>query len=412
MRRKQYSQYQSIVADDNIEIIVHPSLSSSSSDVSSRSQSSSVSSSSVLLSPIEATLHGTTIVLEPNSSKYDVTAPMPVPMESVPDIYGQLHPIESHDLIKWALYEFEKQLRLLPNQLTHDALLAEKNCSSNMISIQTRQGRNFKLGFIRAEVYRCDDAATRYAKYWTKRIELFGSNRAFQPITMSTLTPHERAMVQSQHIVILPSPHNVKIGNDDANVNDSDKHNNNNSMTTNKETRITSGIESIVDEEKRNILYVDYGNFVPETMSNDDFIRAMWYILHSLGDDCIETQKHGVVYIANSERSSRSKWPKNKFLIKFFDSFKQCAPVRVSAYHVIFPPTIVKTLYPLVSSLVLNERLRKRVVIHTQLTNYTDIITTFQSTYGISSQQIPTSIGGSYQIDIDDWIQKQLLNGK
>jgi hypothetical protein len=84
-----------------------------------------------------------------------------------PDVYGQLHPVETPELLKRKQKEFEEEMEKLSADEKKNILLAHEKCPELVAD-------DFKLMFLRCEVYNADLAAKRYAAYWDKRVELFG----------------------------------------------------------------------------------------------------------------------------------------------------------------------------------------------------------------------------------------------
>jgi hypothetical protein len=84
-----------------------------------------------------------------------------------PDNYGQKHPIETPELVASKLVEFDQEVASLPASETEFVRQAEDRCPELLTS-------DFKLLFLRCEVFNAELAAKRYAKYWNKRVEIFG----------------------------------------------------------------------------------------------------------------------------------------------------------------------------------------------------------------------------------------------
>jgi CRAL/TRIO domain len=316
-----------------------------------------------------------------------------VPLEDEPDIYGQIHPIENDTLIEQSLVEFDKLWRLLvPTVRIQDALDSEEMCP-NIVDINNTAGKEFKLQFLRCDSFRMHDAIERYVLYWTQRVAIFGKDRAFKPITMESLTDDERLVLSCKYISIINPP----------------------SATSSDITAINPTSSDFV--ENRRIIYVDSGNFVPDIMTknnNMNYVRACWYLLHYLGNNCIETQKRGVLVILNVQRYGQIyPAPSISFFRAIGIYFKRCVPVRMSGFHIIHPPSYVKYLYPIICALLTKQRFKVRLIIHTAINNDTEAIAMFQSKYGICSKQIPTRmIGGLYKLNELDWIKDQIQNGR
>jgi hypothetical protein len=127
-----------------------------------------------------------------------IAATIEVTTNDQPDVYGQIHAVETPTLVEESLKQFEIVLAEQPTDVSADAYLAERRCPDIC-------NQQFKLIFLRTEVFRVDDAVRRYMKYWTKRIELFGADRAFKPLVLGNMTESEIAIMKSKYIYIVPA---------------------------------------------------------------------------------------------------------------------------------------------------------------------------------------------------------------
>jgi len=79
-----------------------------------------------------------------------------------PDQYGQRHPVETEDLILHKLEEMDETLTVIPPSKKQSLCRAEKLCPEILTD-------EFKLRFLRCEVFNAQRAAQRYISYWKKR---------------------------------------------------------------------------------------------------------------------------------------------------------------------------------------------------------------------------------------------------
>jgi CRAL/TRIO domain len=282
-----------------------------------------------------------------------------------PDVYGQIHPIETPELIEVSLIGFEDELRLLPTEQTLYAYEAEIKCP-------TLAQRDLKIAFIRTESFQVKAAATRYATYWGKRYTLFGVHRAYRPITMANMTPDEIDLLPHQLLNTIPN--HLQHDDDDNN---------------------TTG-----NFEPRSLFYVDFGKFIKTTMAVEALVRVVWYIFHTLMED-VEIQRRGIIFIGNMSGFQLSQFPSQKFLNLLMLSLQDCVPIRMSAFHIVNPPVIVKYLFPLFT-IFLKERLRKRFAIHPE--RDTKLVNLLLRKYTIPSHRLPTFIGGKHELNMERWI--------
>jgi CRAL/TRIO domain len=291
-----------------------------------------------------------------------------------PDVYGQVHPIETEELLNTSLAEFERQLRAVSPDMSGAALMAEEMCPDIVC-------RDFKICFLRAEVFRVGDAIRRYTKYWTKRIQLLGPTRAFKPITLASLTDSERYVVSSQFASILPSLTTTNLDEDGNEIGD-----------------------------PRCVLFIQFAYFDKATMCNEDIVRVMWYMIHSLMED-VNCQKRGFLYLQNAAKFQAIKnCPSIDFLRMCLSYVQECVPLRMSGCHVVNPNYLVKMVFPFVN-LMLSERLRKRVLVHTEKT--TELTAAkLSNQFKIDVSRLPVSIGGTYEQDFPKWMQQRIKDGK
>lgn len=66
-----------------------------------------------------------------------------------PDMYGQLHPVETDEMIAEKLIEFEEEIKKLPEDSKQSLLQAEEKCPELVTE-------KFKLIFLRSEVFNAD----------------------------------------------------------------------------------------------------------------------------------------------------------------------------------------------------------------------------------------------------------------
>jgi len=124
-----------------------------------------------------------------------------------PDYYGQSHPIESDQLICEGLDLLEEELSKLGNDgrnradtvctssnkhtkdTTHEES-SEESCLLDGIKLALREcpryveSRDHRLLFLRCEMYNCDLAAKRMAKYWNRRTALFEDDSFSSDLTL------------------------------------------------------------------------------------------------------------------------------------------------------------------------------------------------------------------------------------
>jgi CRAL/TRIO domain len=277
-------------------------------------------------------------------------------MGQLPDVYGQVHPVETTDLVKRKMIEFEDEVKKLMNDSISDNLkIALEKCPDFMT-------RDFKLKFLQCEVFNADLAARRFVNYWNKRVEILGIDKAFEPFTLD-------------------------------------------SFNADVITALEAGVIHIIERKgtgQRNLIYVDYSNF-HAGVDRKAFVVALWYLLHVIAledDDC---PRRGAIILADAARFRFSQC--DKALIELIiKSIKECLPVRLSAYHLCHPPTFVKFFIPIVF-MFLAKRMRKRLLVHSG--SVAHVLAELDSIYGFGAEHLPIELGGQYKLDIHEWIENR-----
>jgi CRAL/TRIO domain len=297
-----------------------------------------------------------------------------------PDIYGQQHPIETAALIAVKLQEFDLQIQQQVSMYTStESLLsppkfitAERLCPHIVTS-------SFKLLFLRCECFEIDNAIKRYIKYWDKRVEIFGEERAFQPITIDSFYErNEQSPLELGALQIIY------------------RHNS---------SRDPTSVPSIKDDE-RNMLWVDAVKLDPTKYSREAGIRAFWYFFHALLED-EQVQQRGLICLCYSAHFSH----KNRdptFSRMCLASLQGCLPIRLSAFHGCHPPTLFRIAARLFL-LFVGERIRKRVIPHAGTIEH--VVSILENKYHISRDHIPAEMGGNLEMDVMTWIHERKAAG-
>jgi CRAL/TRIO domain len=215
-------------------------------------------------------------------------------------------------------------------------------------------------------------AAKRYAKYWDKRVEIFGADRAFRALTAESMLPDSKPMEIGAMQVI----RRHKTATDDD------------------------------EEDERDMLYVDVSKVEPSLYSRESGCRAFWYFFHSLLED-EQVQKRGLIVINYSEHFGlKNRDP--PFVRMCIGSLQGCLPIRLSAFHGCHPPKMFR-LVTRIFLAFLGERLRKRVLPH--FGSHEAVVNVLVNKYSIPRHCIPTDIGGDRELDVLAWLQERRAAG-
>jgi len=278
-----------------------------------------------------------------------------------PDKYGQRHVNENPDLISRQLLLLEDYLaKLAPDEST-GIKEAEERCPSIVGSDE------HKLAFLRSEMFNAKLAAKRFAKYWNKRIELFGE-KAFMPLTI------------------------------DGSMSDEDI------------VALSTGFASVLpgkDETGRALVWVDASFLDTTKYSRESMIRALMYIEEAVLED-ESVQRKGVIFINYNGNNPKFSQFDRRMISMWASSTKGCMPIRVSAIYILQIPTLFVVLLNLLKYL-LGIRLAKRLLVIPG-TNEQNLRCLVKR--GIPKESLPTEIGGDFMLKQEAWVNERKQAGK
>jgi len=273
-----------------------------------------------------------------------------------PDMYGQLHPVETPELIESKLDEFQQELDKLNPEVTQWATEAQEKCQPS---------QDFKLQFLRCEVFNADLAAARYASYWKKRVEVFGKEKAFLPMTL------DQALADPK-------------------------------IQTAFDMGVMTLLEGVQDPSGRALVYFDPSKYDKSKYTVETIIPALWYVLHAALES-VTAQQKGVIFIGDPGRAKFSQFDR-AVAKELITSLKGALPIRLSAFHLVHPPAFAKIVIPIVK-VFMSDRMRKRICIHSG--GEEKVLQEFQAKYGITADMLPTTVGGKYQVNHAKWVEKR-----
>mmetsp|Transcript_8930 Transcript_8930/g.13706 ORF Transcript_8930/g.13706 Transcript_8930/m.13706 type:complete len:324 (+) Transcript_8930:100-1071(+) len=217
--------------------------------------------------------------------------------------------------------------------------------------------------FLQCEDYDPDRAAKRMAIYWTKRVEFFGEERAFLPMTLTGAMGDARdlEMIKNNpHVLyILPS-----------------------------------------DSSGRGVICGDRTTgHVSDRMCG---VRLCWYVVHlALKNEM--TRLRGIVIVCICKRYSKLKnydRLRNNLIIK---SYKSWLPVKLRAFHVCSPNNSFLEMILPVHKVFMDRNMRQRMKVHfgSEKHHLEDL-----TAYGLSCDALPPSVSGTYEPN-PLWIEQQ-----
>ncbi len=164
----------------------------------------------------------------------------------------------------------------------------------------------------------------------------------------------------------------------------------------------------IKDKKGRAVAFVTPRNLDSTKYTRESMVRVTWYMIHAMLEDESAQQK-GVVFIIDLS-GSKMKHFDIPLVKQCSESIKGILPVRVSALHFSQPPFVFDVLYDVVK-LVLGERLRKRIIVHSQLWMKEEDIKMLAQ-YGFNKNELPSDIGGNLLLDHQLWLEEREAEGK
>ena len=283
-------------------------------------------------------------------------------IQTKPDVYGQVHPDETPAKIRTALEEFDLavQQRVATNAKKDGSLiLALSRCPELLTD-------DFKLMFLRCEVFQVDKAVARYSAYWKKRVRLFGV-KAFQPLTLDQALSDDQVALEKGFI---------------------------------------TWVEGAKDPKGRAILVADPA-VQDQTYTSLSMVRAIWYTFHTALTEMESAQKHGIVLCFDPSKASMTQFDR-KVAQHLAESIQGTIPVRLAAVHICKPPSFVAILLPIMK-MFLNERMRKRIKIHPG--DDQKVIASIAK-YGLSKDSLPTTLGGNIRHDATAQLKARKSRGQ
>ena len=276
----------------------------------------------------------------------------------VRDVYGQVHPVETPELIHYKLNEFEAAVEEFrkKNDKSHKSLLQAMEKCPQLLT------RDFKLMFLRSEVFNTNLAVGRYSQYWEKRVKIFGPEKAFQPLTLDKA-------VSGDHVAL--------------------------------ELGLMRVVRGVTDPKGRAIIYIDPSVQDRTKYSRSSMCRALWYTLHA-ALELESAQKHGVVMLADPSREKFSQFDLGLSKV-MIPSLQGAIPLRFSAFHICHPPAFILIILPIVK-LFMSERMKKRILLHT---GSIEKVLKRLSAYGLERSMIPSRLGGEVTLDHVGWVKER-----
>jgi len=207
-------------------------------------------------------------------------------------------------------------------------------------------GDDFKLAFLRCEVFEVKPAVDRWIKYWKLRVSIFGDGKAFLPMTLEGAMEGQEKVISSSYITVAAGA---------------------------------------ADPDGRAIVLWDFQEETSD-LSDDELFMAVWYQSHVILSTEL-AQKKGVVtymkFLTSFFDGRQSLWKK-------FSAFEGAIPTCTSALHIVNPPTFVKVGVRIIK-IMMSKKLRSRINVHS---GSTDEALKSLSKFGLARDTLPEVFGG------------------
>jgi len=254
-----------------------------------------------------------------------------------------------------ALSAMEKELDCIPTESKRSYLEALRQCPYEL-------NANKRAAFLHREDFDAAAAAKRLVRYWEKKLELFGPERCYVPLTL------ERSMGDKEVVVL------------------------------------SNGVMSLLPDKDNSgrALIVIRNALADKNLPVEVFLRAFWYVSHCALEDP-ETQKRGYVYLLNSKGMTFGKI-NFKLISGVTELEKTYLPARMRATHHCFPPNFLRAISPIVKAIA-GRRLRSRMCIHG---GSDQTVLEQLSKYGITPDRLPREFGGTLDFQPSRWMIDRL----
>ena len=276
-----------------------------------------------------------------------------------PYSYGQKHPVETDESVSDAIKRLKEEIDGISDETKANWLKAKERCPPKLVD-----DRHLLL-FLRCEVFHVDLAAGRLIKYWDKRVEVFGEDRAFLPLTLDGALKGDEISLEMAFV-------------------QSTEH---------------------TDAEGRRIILGDPSKLDKSKYTRESMVRAFWYTMHAALEDEV-TQKRGIILLLFPHHAQFSQFDRKLVAINA-ESMKGCLPVRVGAFHICQPPTFFTIVFPIIK-LLLGKRLRERIKVHTGSEEH---VLERLARFGIPAESVPSDLGGAVVLNQKAWLEHRRESG-
>ena len=221
----------------------------------------------------------------------------------------QEHPDETPELIAASLVRFEEELGRLPPKARQwvDQALTQAPLAKN---------DQFRLAFLRTEVFQADRAAARFANFWETRVSLYGPHDAFQqPLTQRAVRGDDK-----------------------------------------EGATLRMGYVRTVPGQPR-VLVMDPAQTVPK-YNVEAVARSVRYVFEMAALQCEDVSRLGCICLVDF---GTIRWFDAKLIRRLSAVVENCVPCRTSKILIINPPSRMVKYFVNLLKLCLKEKVRNRI---------------------------------------------------
>ena len=255
-----------------------------------------------------------------------------------------------------SLQLLEDEMSRLPSDRTAAYRRAKDVCPFELAQDRRRE-------FIERENGNIARAAIRMARYWQMRLDLFGEDKCYLPMTLAGAMADEVAPAMEMKIhQVLP----------------------------------------VTDAAGRQIIYTDFSLRDYGRYSMEQEIRWFFFLVEALRDS-ENGRKNGFVMLINA-KNIQLQHGSRKFQ-HFFSALDLATPGQLRAIHVCQASSMVTHfMYPW-AKYVLPKDIRLRFILHPR--SATDVRRELEG-YSLPSGSLPMELGGRAKLDMSQWMLKRL----
>ena len=205
-------------------------------------------------------------------------------------------------------------------------------------------------------------AAERMVVYWREKEKIFGSGKAYQPLTTGDLEVNDMQVLREGGLIALPER----------------------------------------DAKGRGLIFTDISKWHNERYVMD---RVAFYIAHTMLED-VEIQRRGIVILHAYTPSFSIEHFNRKVHNGMTHAIRKALPIRPVGTHFIGNSMVAQLVVPFVlHTMGRDHRCRTRIHFGSNENAMSDL-----RNYGITPQMIPTRSGGSLDMNTAEWLEGRIAN--